>query len=143
MYFRIVRPEAADFAANLNLLRPAFVGSDNPKVEFNQVQEWIQTNKASFYLLSGKGVKLWFVSRVIDNRYHIVAMTGRGLVDAANFIIERVTTCGYASITYHTYRQGMRRILSRFGFEQKEKVRDFDGITETVHQLELLGGMNG
>lgn len=143
MYFRIIRPTAADFMANLNLLKPAFTGSDDPKGEFGYVRSLVKDKQASFYLLTGKGIKLWFVSRVIDGRYHIIAMTGRGLVLAANHIIERVSRCGYQAISYHTYRNGMRRILSRFGFEQTEQIREFDSKAETVHQLELIRGTRG
>ncbi|RWX54981.1 hypothetical protein [Photobacterium chitinilyticum] len=143
MYFRLVRPTAADFAAHLNLLKPAFVGSDDPKGEFEFVRTLLEEGRGSFYLLAGKGIKLWFVSRVIDSRYHIIAMTGRGLVQAASHIIERVSQCGYHAISYHTYRKGMRRILSRFGFDQTEQLREFDGKAETVHQLELIRGAHG
>ncbi|MGR5149655.1 hypothetical protein ACQKP8_24295 [Photobacterium alginatilyticum] len=143
MHFRLIRPTAADFPAHLKLLKPAFEGSDDPKGEFEFVRDLLEDKRGSFYLLTGKGIKLWFVSRRLDGRFHIVAMTGRGLVQAASHIIERATNCGYRAISYHTYRKGMRRILGRFGFEQTEQVREFDGKAETVHQLELVGGAHG
>ncbi|MGF1723203.1 hypothetical protein [Photobacterium nomapromontoriensis] len=137
MYFRLIRPSAPDFQAHLSLIKPAFAGSDMPKVEFDEVRQLVCDQQASFYLLTGKGIKLRFISRIDGERYHIIAMTGRGLVDAATHIIERVTERGYQSISYHTYRKGMRRILGQFGFKQVEQVRAFGDSQETVHQLDL------
>lgn len=142
MRFSFIRPTSPDFNAHITFLRPAFDGSDNPKTEFDEVVSMVRHRDAALYRLAGKGVKLWFVGRVIDGEYHIVAMTGQGLTDAANFIIERVISQGYTAITYHTYRPGMRRILNRFGFSETERVREFDGKAETVHRLEL-GGLHG
>ncbi|MGF1702523.1 hypothetical protein L4D09_19700 [Photobacterium makurazakiensis] len=137
MHFRLIRPNAPDFHAHLSLIKPAFSGSDMPKAELEEVKTLVCEGQASFYLLTGKGIKLWFISRVDGDRYHIIAMTGRGLVEAANHIIERVIDCGYQSISYHTYRKGMRRILDQFGFKQVEQIREFDSKQETVHQLAL------
>ncbi|MGR5142055.1 hypothetical protein ACQKPX_10300 [Photobacterium sp. DNB23_23_1] len=139
MHFRLIRPSAPDFHAHLEKIKPAFAGSDTPKAEFDDVKSMVCAKEASFYLLTGKGIKLWFISRIQDNRYHIIAMTGKGLVDAASHIIERVAECGYSAISYHTYRKGMRRILSTFGFKQVEQLREFNDTKETVHQLDIEG----
>lgn len=139
MYFRLIRPSAPDFLAHLDQIKPAFAGSDTPKAEFDEVKSMVRAKEASFYLLTGKGIKLWFISRVQDGRYHIIAMTGRGLGEAASHIIDRVAACGYGAITYHTYRKGMRRILDKFGFKQVEQVREFNGTQETIHQLDIEG----
>ncbi len=135
----VLKSERVDIAAQLNLLKPAFDGSDSPKVEFDMVKDGVLDKSASFYLVKGQDTTLRFLGRVIDGQYHIIAMTGRGLGFAANNIIEQVTSAGYTAITFHTYRKGMRRILRSFGFEQIDCVREFGTKKETVHRLDLKG----
>ncbi|MGF1786468.1 hypothetical protein L4D00_11790 [Photobacterium swingsii] len=147
MYFRIIRPTAADFDANLKFLKAAFVGSDDPKGEFEETRDKLLNQGASFYLLSGKGVKLWFAGKAMsDGGYHIIALAGRGYVmEGALYIIERVAACGYPFVTCHTYRKGMRRIFNRLGATE-EQVRELTNTSETKHRLNLMdetGGLNG
>ncbi len=143
MNFTNLKPLAKDFRVHLNAMKPAFDGSDSPKVEFDLLREWVTGRHASFYLVTAKNVRLRFVGRVDeDTIYHIVAMTGKGLADAAPSIIERIAACGYREIRYHTYRKGMRRILNRFGFEEVETARSFDGKRESIHRL-VLGERHG
>lgn len=143
MKWQYLSPKRVDLLAHLNFLKPAFDGSDSPKQEFEQVRDWVLSGEVGFYMVSMKGVALRFVGRVIGDAYHIVAMTGRGVVEASTHIIERVKRQGYQTITFHTYRKGMRRILRSTGFEQVKQVREFDGACETVHQLTLTGVSNG
>ncbi|MGF1734351.1 hypothetical protein [Photobacterium satsumensis] len=143
MKFRLIRPSAPDFLNQLDQIKPAYAASDNPEAEFADVKASVCAKEASYYMLTGKGVRLWFIGQVQDGNYHIIAMTGAGLVEAASHIIDRVSSCGYEVITYHTYRKGMRRILGKFGFEQVEQLRAFNSTTETVHQLIIEGGSNG
>ncbi len=139
MKWQYLSPKRVDLSAHLQLLKPAFDGSDSPKLEFEQVSEWVKSGEVGFYQVSMRGVKLRFVGRVTGDAYHIVAMTGQGLTKAANHMIERVIAQGYPAITFHTYRKGMRRISRSVGFEQVERVREFDGTLETVHRLDLKG----
>lgn len=123
-------------------MRPAFDGSDNPGIEFTETFENVQARETSLYHLTGHGVSLRFVGRAVDGHYHIVCMTGRGLLHGASAIIEKVKAQGFTAITFHTYRPGMRRILNRVGFREVETVRT-GTITETRHILDLNGGTDG
>lgn len=117
MNFTLIRTFRADLAAQFALLRPAFDGVYDAKQEFNFCREAVINKQASFYHLKGKGVSVRFVGIVTrENDYLILAMTGKGLVAAAPYIIEAVKSQGYRSIRYHTVRRGMVRILRGFGF---------------------------
>ncbi|MBV1843622.1 MULTISPECIES: hypothetical protein [Photobacterium] len=142
MRFEFIRPTAPNFKPQMQALRPAFDGSDMPRAELEDVTGMVRRREADLYRLTGEGIQLWLVGRVMDETYHIVAVTGRGLSKATEHIIQRVKACGYCAITYHTYRPGMRRILNRFGFEQVELVREFDGKQETIHRL-TIARVNG
>ncbi|WP_087019057.1 hypothetical protein [Thaumasiovibrio subtropicus] len=142
MNFTHIRASAKDLNVHLNAMRPAYDGSDSPKLEFDLLREWVEGQHASFYKVTGKGVSLRFVGRFEESTYHIIAMTGKGLGIAAPFIIDRIRECGYDAIQYHTYRKGMRRILNRFGFAEAQTLRKFDGKRETVHRL-VLGSKHG
>ncbi|NOJ25462.1 hypothetical protein [Vibrio coralliilyticus] len=127
-----------DLAYHLNALKPAFNGSGSAKAEWLEMVERVKGGQASMYLIKSKGVLLRFVGRVTGDAYHINAMVGKGLHQAAPLIIERCQAMGYQSITYHTYRKGMGRILSGFGFELDKQVSQ----TERRYLLDL-GGAHG
>lgn len=127
-----------DLAYHLNELKPAFNGSDSAKAEWLDMVDGVKSGRASMYLIKSKGVLLRFVGRVTGDAYHINAMVGKGLSQAAPLIIERCVAMGYQSITYHTYRKGMGRILSGFGFELDKQISQ----TEQRYQLDL-GGAHG
>ncbi|NAW66141.1 hypothetical protein [Photobacterium halotolerans] len=137
-----LRPSRADFSYHLKQLKAAFEGSDNPKAEYQDMLANLQRGEASCYMVTGQGVRLRFVGRVIDGNYHIIAMAGHGLRQAASLIIDQCCKRRFQAITYHAYRDGMRRILNRFGFEQVDTVRQFADKAETLHQL-ALGGVYG
>ncbi|NRF28090.1 hypothetical protein HRJ45_24195 [Vibrio coralliilyticus] len=133
-----LRPTRPDIGYHLEQLKPAFNGSDSAKAEWLAMVERVKSGDAGLYLIKAKGVLLRFVGRVIDGAYHINAMTGKGLHQAAPLIIERCVAMGYPSITYHTYRPGMGRILSGFGFELDKQISQ----TERRYLLDL-GGAHG
>ncbi|OLQ70316.1 hypothetical protein BIT28_16455 [Photobacterium proteolyticum] len=112
----------ADWGYHLNQLKPAFNGSDSARAEFEEMAERLNSGAAALYLVKAKGVLIRFVGHVTDGVYHINAMTGRGLKHAAPLIIERCQAMGYQAISYHTYRNGMGRILRGFGFELDEQI---------------------
>ena len=117
MRFQLIRPNRADMKAQYTLLRPAFNQVHEAKFEFDFCCDAVTNKRASMYHLKGKGVSVRFVGVVTnDNDYLILAMTGKGLVTAAPIIIDTVKSQGYRAIKYHTVRQGMKRILQRFGF---------------------------
>jgi len=135
MRFQLIRPNRADINAQFALLRPAFDGVHQAKAEFDFCCEAVERKQASLYHLKGKGVSVRFVGIVTDdNGYLILAMTGRGLVTAAPTIIEAVRSQGYRHIKYHTVRQGMTRILKRFGFSITDNT-----VHDTVLSLMLEG----
>ncbi|WP_157721478.1 hypothetical protein [Vibrio gazogenes] len=110
-------PSRRDINAHFELLKPAFNGSHDPKSEWLDVVEKVQTGQASLYLIKAKDVQIRFVGRVIDGIYHVICSQGRGLAHAAPVIIERCLSMGYPAISYHAYRPGMGRLLRGFGFE--------------------------
>ncbi|CAK3434908.1 Acetyltransferase (GNAT) family protein [Vibrio crassostreae] len=117
MKFMLIRPTRADITAQFSLIKPAFNKVYQAKTEFEFCCDAVKNKRASFYHLKGVGVSVRFVGFVTnDNDYLILAMTGKGLVKAAPYIIEAVKSQGYRSIKYHTVRRGMVRILKRFGF---------------------------
>lgn len=134
-----LRATRNDINVHLDCLKPAFSHSDDPKTEFNDLVERVKSGKAGFYQIIGNGVKLRFVGVVINDCYHIVAMTGKGMNHGALLIIEQCTNQGFKAITFNTYRKGMRTALNGFGFEQIKLVRQFNNKVETVHRLELRG----
>ncbi|WP_100205980.1 hypothetical protein [Vibrio splendidus] len=111
-----------DIDYHLKELKQAFVGSPQAKAEWLEMVERIKTGESGLYLIKARGVRLRFVGRVIDGSYHINAMAGKGMQEAAPLIIERCKAMGYASITYNTYRKGMGRVFASFGFELDERV---------------------
>ncbi|MGF1723626.1 hypothetical protein [Photobacterium nomapromontoriensis] len=117
MRLQLIRPNRPDINAQYRLLRPAFNQVRDAKLEFDFCCDAVAQKQASLYHLKGKGVSVRFVGIVTsDNDYLILAMTGNGLVAAAPIIIDAVKSQGYRAIKYHTVRQGMKRILQRFGF---------------------------
>ncbi len=117
MKFMLIRPARADIKAQFSLIKPAFNGVHCAKTEYEFCCDAVKSKQASFYHLKGAGVSVRFVGFVTsENDYLILAMTGKGLVEAAPCIIEAVKSQGYRSIKYHTVRRGMERILKRFGF---------------------------
>ncbi|WP_236642911.1 hypothetical protein [Vibrio tubiashii] len=127
-----------DLNYHLEQLKPAFAGSDCPKSEWLEMVSRVKSGEAALYVIKSKGVLLRFVGRVIDGAYHINAMCGKGLHQAAPLIIQRCLAMGYQSITYSTYRLGMGRILAGFGFELDKLVTP----TERRYLLDL-GGVYG
>ncbi|MFT5879569.1 MAG: hypothetical protein ACI86X_000673 [Moritella sp.] len=117
MKITFISPNRADINAHFNLLKPAFNGVAFAKEEYQFCCEAVRNKQASLYQVKAEGVDVRFVGVVTeDNDYLILALTGKGLVKTANFIIDAVGGQGYRSIKYHTVRSGMIRILSRFGF---------------------------
>lgn len=127
-----------DLDYHLEQLKPAFAGSECPKSEWLEMVSRVKSGEASMYLIKSKCGLLRFVGRVIDGAYHINAMCGKGLHQAAPMIIQRCLAMGYQSITYSSYRLGMGRILSGFGFE-------FDKLISSTERRYLLdlGGIYG
>ncbi|WP_342606958.1 hypothetical protein [Vibrio tritonius] len=134
---RHIKPTHADIDAQLALLKPAFEGSPTPKSEFLDMCDRVKTQNASFYQLSHSGGSVRFVGLVEGNDYLIYALSGKNLRQAAPAIIERVKQCGYQAIKFHTYKNGMRRILNVFGFHEVERMQCESGAVETVHALTL------
>ncbi|KUI99925.1 hypothetical protein [Vibrio sp. MEBiC08052] len=117
MKLTLIRPNRADIKAQLALLRPAFNRVPDAKYEYMFCCDAVTCKRASFYQLKGKGVAVRFVGYVTEqNEYLILALTGKGLKQAAPVIIDAVRSQGYQCVKYHTVRQGMTRILKRFGF---------------------------
>ncbi len=127
-----------DIDYHLKELKQAFVGSPQAKAEWLEMVERIKTGESGLYLIKARGVLLRFVGRVIDGSYHINAMAGKGMQEAAPLIIERCEAMGYISISYNTYRKGMGRILASFGFELDERVSQVES-SYILH----LGGAHG
>nr|WP_233090008.1 hypothetical protein [Vibrio sp. IB15] len=127
-----------DIDYHLKELKQAFVGSQQAKAEWTEMVERIKTGQSGLYLIKARGVLLRFVGRVIDGSYHINAMAGKGMQEAAPLIIERCEAMGYISISYNTYRKGMGRILASFGFELDERVSQVES-SYILH----LGGAHG
>lgn len=134
---RHIKPTHADINAQLALLKPAFDGSPTPKSEFIDMCDKVKNQNASFYQLSHSGGSVRFVGLVTDDDYLIYALSGKNLRNVAPEIIERVKQCGYRAIKFHTYKNGMRRILNMFGFCEVERVQHQGGAVETVHALFL------
>jgi hypothetical protein len=139
MTIRHLKPTHPDFRAHLEPMKAAFVGSDSPKAEFEEMVTRITERHASFYRLSARGGCVRFCGRAVEGDYHIIALVGRGLLAVAPSIIERVKACGYQAITYHTYKRGMRRLLTVLGFEVIETIQHSNGVVETIHRLDLKG----
>ena len=117
MRLQLMRPTRADIHSQFLLLRPAFDRVKNAKTEFEFCCDAVKSKHDSLYHLKSKGVSVRFVGMVTpENDYLILAMTGRGLTHAAPTIMAADTAQGDRSIKYHTVRQGMTRILQRFGF---------------------------
>ncbi|SHO54477.1 hypothetical protein VQ7734_00191 [Vibrio quintilis] len=117
MNFTLIRPGRADINTQFSLLRPAFNGVPAAKYEYQFCCEAVMNRRASLYQLKGPGVSVRFAGYVTDdNQYLILAMTGRGLKQAAPHIIDAVRSQGYETIKYHTVRPGMTRLLRSFGF---------------------------
>ncbi len=136
MKFTLIRPNRSDIKAQFSLLRPAFNRLKDAKYEYKFCCDAILSKRASFYQLKGKGVAVRFVGYVTDeNEYLILALTGKGLKQAAPVIIDAVRSQGYQCVKYHTVRQGMTRILRRFGFVTTETHGD-----ESVLCLQFTGG---
>lgn len=127
-----------DIDYHLKELKQAFVGSQQAKAEWTEMVERIKTGESGLYLIKARGVLLRFVGRVIDGSYHINAMAGKGMQEAAPLIIERCEAMGYTSISYNTYRKGMGRVLASFGFELDERVSQVEN-SYILH----LGGAHG
>lgn len=127
-----------DIDYHLKELKQAFVGSQQAKAEWTEMVERIKTGESGLYLIRARGVLLRFVGRVIDGSYHINAMAGKGMQEAAPLIIERCEAMGYTSISYNTYRKGMGRVLASFGFELDERVSQVEN-SYILH----LGGAHG
>ncbi|MCG9608664.1 hypothetical protein L1D41_03085 [Vibrio harveyi] len=131
----LIRPTRADINAQFALIKPAFNGVHCAKAEYQFCCEVVRNKQASFYHLKGSGVSVRFVGLVTDeNDYLILAMTGKGLANAAPYIIEAVKSQGYRSIKYHTVRRGMERILKSFGFAVIDKT-----VYSSVLSLTLEG----
>ncbi|WP_135382161.1 hypothetical protein [Vibrio tasmaniensis] len=115
----LLRPNRPDLPALFKLIKRAFNGVTDAKVEFEFCREAVENKRASFYHLFDReqGVSLRFVGYVTsENDYLILAMTGKGLLKGAPTIIDAVKSQGYRSIKYHTVRLGMCRVLRQFGF---------------------------
>ncbi|CCN85478.1 conserved hypothetical protein [Vibrio nigripulchritudo SFn27] len=135
MKFRLIKPEHDDFRFHCEQLKTAFANAVDPKTEFEEMRDAVQAQRASFYHLSGKGFSVRFVGQVRDKDYFVWALTGKGIIDATlKGIIPTVKACGYESITYGTYRKGMRRILSGLGFQSIQYQRE---AVATFHRLEV------
>lgn len=129
-----IDPKRADLNAQLNLVKPAFNGVPGAKEEYKFCCDAVKDNRAGLYQVKGRGVNVRFVGIVTDcNEYLILALTGKGLINAAKTIIKVVSNNGYTAIKYHTVKAGMTRILRRFGFNVSEVSDD------TVLTLDLGG----
>ncbi|KQB00770.1 hypothetical protein CGT92_12245 [Vibrio metoecus] len=136
MRFRLIKPNHADFNVHLNTLKPAFEGSPDAKGEFITMSQMIRDRKASFYHAKNcSGGVVRFVGYADDSIYHIYALAGHGLTQIAPSIIQKVKDCRYSGIRFHTYKNGMRRILRRFGFKEVHKEVRTNGTCESVHIL--------
>ena len=117
MNITYINPVRADINAHLTLLKPAFAGLELAKEEYQFCCDAVHNKQAGLYQIKGRGVDARFVGIVTqDNEYLILALAGRGLVAAAQPIIEAVSGQGYRAIKFHTIKSGMTRILRRFGF---------------------------
>lgn len=117
MKITLISPARADINAHFTMLKPAFNGVAFAKEEFQFCCDAVRSKQACLYRIKCKDVDVRFVGLVTDdNDYLILALTGKGLVKAAPFIIDAVCSQGYRSIKYHTVKKGMTRILSGFGF---------------------------
>ncbi|MGF1859890.1 hypothetical protein [Photobacterium profundum] len=135
MKFILLKPTRADIQAQFALIKRAFNGVKNCKAEFDITKELVLSKQASMYQVIGKGVSVRFVGFVTDdNDYLILALTGKGLVNVAPYIIDAVKSQGYRAIKYHTVRTGMTAILQSFGFVQTETTEH-----DTVMSLYLEG----
>lgn len=135
MKFILMKPTRADIKAQFSLIKPAFNGVHCAKAEYEFCCESVNNKQASFYHLKGNGVSVRFVGLVnSDNEYLILAMTGKGLIKAAPYIIEAVKSQGYKAIKYHTVRAGMARVLKSFGFVVTGKTEHDSTLTLTLEE---------
>lgn len=117
MKISLISPNRKDIDVHFGKVKPAFNGVDFAKEEYQFCCDAVRSQQACLYRVKGSGVDVRFVGLVTDeNDYLILALTGKGLVKAAPFIIDAVCSQGYRSIKYHTVKKGMTRILSGFGF---------------------------
>ncbi|MFT7682639.1 MAG: hypothetical protein ACI935_002116 [Moritella dasanensis] len=134
MNITFINPVRADINAHLTLLKPAFAGIELAKEEYQFCCDAVRNKQAGLYQIKGRGVDARFVGIVTqDNEYLILALAGRGLVAAAQPIIEAVSGQRYRAIKFHTIKSGMTRILRRFGFVISTVTND------TVLTLDLEG----
>lgn len=117
MKITLISPARADINAHFTMLKPAFNGVSHAKAEYEHCCELVASKQASLYRIKGHSVDVRFVGvEVADNEYLVLALAGKGIVDAAAMIIDLVSKQGYRALKYHTARRGMTRILSRYGF---------------------------
>jgi hypothetical protein len=134
MNITFINPVRADINAHLTLLKPAFSGLELAKDEYKFCCDAVRNKQAGLYQIKGRGVDARFVGMVTqDNEYLILALSGRGLVAAAQPIIDAVSGQRYRAIKFHTIKSGMTRILRRFGFLISDVTND------TVLTLDLEG----
>lgn len=134
MNITYINPVRADINAHLALLKPAFAGLELAKEEYQFCCDAVRNKQAGLYQIKGRDVDARFVGIVTqDNEYLILALTGRGLVAAAQSIIDTVSGQRYRAIKFHTIKSGMTRILRRFGFVVSQVTND------TVLTLDLEG----
>lgn len=134
MNITFINPKRADIHAQLALLKPAFNGLELAKQEYQFCCDAVRSKRAGLYQIKGRGVNARFVGIVTDdNDYLILALTGRGLVAAAQPIIDAVSGQGYRAVKFHTVKSGMTRILRGFGFVGEVTASD------TVLTLDLGG----
>ncbi len=138
MKIRHIKPEHADFKAHIHLLKTAFDQVPNRKAEFSEMETAVTEHRASFYQMKEGCGSVRLVSQIRGNTFFIWGMSGKGLVNVAPAIIERVKACGYSALEFVTYKNGMRRILRSLGFVEVERNNQSGGI-ETRHRLDVEG----
>ncbi|NOH31384.1 hypothetical protein [Vibrio mediterranei] len=125
MRIHLLRPTRADINAQFELMKPAFVGLDFPKQEFERVKTLVRGKRASFYHLKGQGVSLRFIGEVQNEEdYFVCALTGKGLLEGLPIFIDAVKSQGYAVIKGQAVRKGIVRIYQRYGFKVTEQHGD-------------------
>jgi len=125
MKINFLSAKRTDINVQLAMLRPAFNRIKEAKEEYQFCCDAVRKKQAGFYSVRGVGVKVRFVGMVTrDNDYLVLALTGKGLVNASQKIIDAVKGQGYRSIIFHTVRPGMTRILKRFGFVESKTNSD-------------------
>lgn len=122
--YQLIQPTRDDFGYHCQQLKPAFDGLNTPKAEFDSMIDALKAKQASFYHVKAQGVHMRFVGQARDGDYHLWAMSGKGFLQAAPLVIERIKQCGYQSVVCHTCKAGIRRFYERMGFQEIAVIDD-------------------